>query len=596
MNLFYVVLQVSHIDFSLLYFFGYRIGGSGMDLHRPVSDPTKLPRWNYGDSSTGQAPGEGSEVILYPQAIFKDPFRRGNILLCVMLNTPAGEPIPTNKRANPANIFSQPDVVAEEPWYGIQQEYTLLHKDINCPVGWPIGGYPGPQVQYYCGAGADKAFGRDIFDSHYKACLYAGINISGINGEVMPAQWEFQVDPAVGICAGDELWVARVAVDADGSPVTVSLGGDSRRNIIVWMDHRAVKQAERINYNNSPVLQYCGGALSPEMQPPKIPDTDSRDMEACGWDDDFWEEIGLGDLVDGHHAKIGGSVAFPGHSLGSGLTATAVKVRNFLRTLISKGSPFDNICGPYRKILYKTVNHVSNYSDFENMGMEVGTPVGTSLIDPHAGGVGVMESVPVSDSKEDDKEAICHRMVLVCGTSTCHMAVSQTKVFIPGVWGPFWSAIINNHIAAPHLANHAASQGVSVFELLNKMLESMMQDLNTPFLAALTEDLHVLPDFLGNSTKSMRNDGGYEIIKKAIEKLSLRHKEHIAACGEGNERRLTGHHETTDINSFKWIIFRLLFRDKTVLGLLTVGIPAQKMSLFAQIPYKYQKQRKPAVR
>lgn len=31
----------------------------------------------------------------------------------------------------------------------------------------------------------------------------------------------------------------------------------------------------------------------------------SRDMEACGWDDDFWEEIGLGDLIDGHHAKIG---------------------------------------------------------------------------------------------------------------------------------------------------------------------------------------------------------------------------------------------------------------------------------------------------
>ncbi|PIA26480.1 hypothetical protein AQUCO_09300058v1 [Aquilegia coerulea] len=125
-------------------------------------------------------------------------------------------------------------------------------------------------------------------------------------------------------------------------------------------------------------------------------------MEACGWDDDFWEEIGLGDLVDGHHAKIGGSVAFPGHSLGSGLTATAVK----------------------------------------ELGLEVGTPVGTSLIDPHAGGVGVMESVPVSDSKEDDKEAICHRMVLVCGTSTCHMAVSQTKVFIPGVWGPFWSAMV----------------------------------------------------------------------------------------------------------------------------------------------------------
>lgn len=41
----------------------------------------------------------------------------------------------------------------------------------------------------------------------------------------------------------------------------------------------------------------------------------------------------------------------------------------------------------------------------------------------------------------DDREAICHRMVLVCGTSTCHMAVSFDKVFIPGVWGPYWSGI-----------------------------------------------------------------------------------------------------------------------------------------------------------
>lgn len=61
-----------------------------------------------------------------------------------------------------------------------------------------------------------------------------------------------------------------VAVDADGSPVTVSWSGDSRRNVIVWMDHRAVEQAERINSRNSPVLQYCGGSLSPEMQPPKV--------------------------------------------------------------------------------------------------------------------------------------------------------------------------------------------------------------------------------------------------------------------------------------------------------------------------------------
>nr|ACN36710.1 unknown [Zea mays] len=172
------------------------IGGTGIDLRSkartvkgPITDPSQLPKWNYDGSSTGQAPGEDSEVILYPQAIFKDPFRKGNhILVMCDCYTPQGEPIPTNKRYSAAKVFSHPDVAAEVPWYGIEQEYTLLQKDVSWPLGWPVGGYPGPQGPYYCAAGADKAFGRDVVDAHYKACLYAGINISGINGEVMPGQ------------------------------------------------------------------------------------------------------------------------------------------------------------------------------------------------------------------------------------------------------------------------------------------------------------------------------------------------------------------------------------------------------------------------
>lgn len=198
-----------------------RIGGSGLDLRSkartvraPVNGPEDLPRWNYDGSSTGQAPGEDSEVILYPQAIFKDPFRRGeNLLVICDCYTPAGDPIPTNKRASAANIFAQEEVVKEEPWYGIEQEFTLLQKDVKWPLGWPIGGFPGPQGPYYCGVGAEKAWGRDIIDAHYKACLYAGIKISGINGEVMPGQWEFQVGPCVGISSGDQLWCARYILE-----------------------------------------------------------------------------------------------------------------------------------------------------------------------------------------------------------------------------------------------------------------------------------------------------------------------------------------------------------------------------------------------
>ncbi|AQL08573.1 Glutamine synthetase3 isoform 1 [Zea mays] len=250
--------------------------------------------------------------------------------------TPQGEPIPSNKRYKAATVFSHPDVAAEVPWYGIEQEYTLLQKDVSWPLGWPVGGYPGPQARdrsfpsstfidcmrgpYYCAAGADKAFGRDVVDAHYKACLYAGINISGINGEVMPGQWEFQVGPSVGISAGDEIWVARYILER--------------------------------------ITEMAGIVLSLDPKPIKV------------------------------FLVILGSI----------------------------------------------------YSD------------------------------------ESSTESV---------------------LLAQGDWNG----------AGAH-TNY--------------------------------------------STKSMREAGGYEVIKEAIEKLGKRHREHIAAYGEGNERRLTGRHETADINTFKW--------------------------------------------
>lgn len=178
-----------------------------------------LSDWNYDGSSTGQAPGEDSEVIIKPQAVYADPFRGGNnVLVMCDTYTPKGEPIPTNTRFPAAEIFKRnPEL---EPWFGIEQEYVLF-KD-GAPLGWPKSqarstgpspvwqlGYPGPQGPYYCSAGADVAFGRDIVEEHLSACLRAGLNISGINSEVMPGQWEFQVGPCVGISAGDQHQMAR---------------------------------------------------------------------------------------------------------------------------------------------------------------------------------------------------------------------------------------------------------------------------------------------------------------------------------------------------------------------------------------------------
>ncbi|XP_069644704.1 FGGY carbohydrate kinase domain-containing protein isoform X3 [Haliaeetus albicilla] len=232
-----------------------------------------------------------------------------------------------------------------------------------------------------------------------------------------------------------------VVVDKQFQPLAVNCEGQNYRNVIMWMDHRAVSQVERINATQHRVLSYVGGVMSVEMQPPKLLWLKENLQESCwekagyffdlpdflswkatgvtarslctvvckwtytsdgGWDDSFWKMIGLEDLVKDKYEKIGNHVLSPGESVGKGLTPEAAK----------------------------------------DLGLPEGIAVAASLIDAHAGGLGVIGADVKGHNLPCENQPITARVAMICGTSSCHMGVSETPIFVPGVWGPYFSAMV----------------------------------------------------------------------------------------------------------------------------------------------------------
>ena len=164
------------------------------------------PMWSFDGSSTEQAEGGASDCLLKPVAVYPNPGRKNGFLVMTEVLNADGTAHESNGRATIDDADS-------DFWFGFEQEYCIWDNEQNTPIGFPQGGFPAPQGQYYCSVGAANAVGREIVEEHLDLCLDAGLNVEGVNAEVMCGQWEYQVFAKGAAKAGDETWVSRYLLE-----------------------------------------------------------------------------------------------------------------------------------------------------------------------------------------------------------------------------------------------------------------------------------------------------------------------------------------------------------------------------------------------
>ena len=166
----------------------------------------ELKNWSFDGSSTKQASGGSSDCVLVPVAIYQDPARvNGYLVMTEVMNADGS--------AHESNARATIDDKDNDFWFGFEQEYFIMDTKTMLPLGFPVGGYPGPQGMYYCSVGGKNTHGRDFVEEHADLCIAAGLNFEGINQEVASGQWEFQLFAKGARKAGDEIWVARYLLD-----------------------------------------------------------------------------------------------------------------------------------------------------------------------------------------------------------------------------------------------------------------------------------------------------------------------------------------------------------------------------------------------
>ena len=171
-------------------------------------DLADAPIWAFDGSSTEQADGSASDCLLKPVSVFADPDRFGGDGWLVM-----AEVLSADGSAHASNGRATIDDDDDEFWFGFEQEYTIIDPDTGRPLGFPKEGFPAPQGPYYTSVGTQNAYGRELVDEHLHLCLAAGLNVEGINAEVMMGQWEFQIFAKGAGRSGDEIWVGRYLLE-----------------------------------------------------------------------------------------------------------------------------------------------------------------------------------------------------------------------------------------------------------------------------------------------------------------------------------------------------------------------------------------------
>ena len=192
-----------------------------------------FPTWGFDGSSTNQATGNNSDLILKPVRFCPDPIQGGNnyLVLCEVFSSDT-IPHPTNTRSVLRSVLDAGGQ-SENTWLGFEQEYTLM--DRKKPLGWPSNGYPEAQGPFYCGVGAERVYGREIVEKHTQACIKANLLIYGTNAEVMLGQWEYQIgyrgidgEETDALTVSDHLWLARWLLIRVAEDYEISISLDNK--------------------------------------------------------------------------------------------------------------------------------------------------------------------------------------------------------------------------------------------------------------------------------------------------------------------------------------------------------------------------------